>query len=345
MSLDPEYREFFLRSSKVTSGSTPDQESGYANTVKVKGVTKFNRFLKEHFPTEGVFTKLFKSLTFKLNKDDRASTTTQGLVKKSSDTDAESRTLNPAADFTLSVAPHHLPDLVLATDVDDTVIGTPAQVGGLKLSILRRAFTGGLKRKNFKLEVNLSATSSIVKQGVSEQLQLSGDAVTPGNKKHYGTNESGTKGWYDDAPWQSTKWLTVDFPSNNVVPTVISGGDVFAISIPAVGVYKFRAWLPVLLDVATGGRINLTYSAAVAITKYTVKLLDTASLLYKYLAKKTAVAGSDNFSGFTDGYIEIEGVISVSAIGLLSLEFGTKNVGAPISNVQAGAYFEVEELK
>ena len=31
----------------------------------------------------------------------------------------------------------------------------------------------------------------------SEQLQLSGDSATPGNSKYYGTNASGTKGFYD----------------------------------------------------------------------------------------------------------------------------------------------------
>jgi len=147
-----EFREWFLRSQATTSGSTPDQEPNYTTTTKVKGVTKGNRFLANHFPTEDVFRKLFESLAFKLNKDDRATKSLQGLVKKASDNEVEARTINLDTDFTKTVVPHQLPDIVLAIDGSDSVIGTPVSVGGLTLSVIKRTLGSGRSRRNFFLE-------------------------------------------------------------------------------------------------------------------------------------------------------------------------------------------------
>lgn len=79
-----EFREFFLRATSINFGGKKDQELGFATTrkVNINGVIKTvgNRFLNEHYPDESVFRKLFESITFKLNTEDSATTTQQGLV-------------------------------------------------------------------------------------------------------------------------------------------------------------------------------------------------------------------------------------------------------------------------
>jgi hypothetical protein len=83
-----EFREFFLRATKVTSGSRPDKEIPFPVQYVVNGSSKYNRFLKDHAPSEKVFKKLFESLTFKLNSDDSATEAQQGLVRFATDLEA-----------------------------------------------------------------------------------------------------------------------------------------------------------------------------------------------------------------------------------------------------------------
>ena len=84
MSIIKEYREFFLRNIPVATGMKPDKELNYpvSYLAKVNNVfiTAFNRFLKDNIPSENMYEKLFESLTFKLNTEDTATSTTQGLV-------------------------------------------------------------------------------------------------------------------------------------------------------------------------------------------------------------------------------------------------------------------------
>lgn len=151
-SIIAEFREFFLRHTKVTTGATPDQEINYPTTyTDGNGNTSFNRFLKGDLPSEDIFSKLFNSLTFKLNKNDRASSSSQGLVKKSSDTDTENRLANPNTDFTLSVSPHQLPEIVTTTDGNDAVLSSTT-VGNIKITVLRRTLSS-LFRKNYLIEI------------------------------------------------------------------------------------------------------------------------------------------------------------------------------------------------
>jgi len=84
----------------------------------------FNRFLKDHFPSQDVFEKLFNSLTFKLNPEDTASVATQGLVKIVTGTEVIGRADSVTASgetFTTVVVPSALP--VVAAG-DNTTITT-----------------------------------------------------------------------------------------------------------------------------------------------------------------------------------------------------------------------------
>lgn len=194
MSAIKEYREFFLRNVAVTSGAKKDQETGYPLQYIITGIgSVFNRFLKSNYPSEDVNKKLFESITFKLNPEDTANLIEQGLVRVATDVEGIARTSSGAGVFTNVVKPHQLPDIVLTTDGSDTLIGTPVEVGGLKLSILTR-LVSGLSWRNFKLEVNRD--KSIVIEATSKKIELDGDLTSPGNSKLYGTNASGIKGWY-----------------------------------------------------------------------------------------------------------------------------------------------------
>ena len=111
-----EFREFFLRAVQTISGAKKDQESNYPTKAKnASGVQKYNRFLKGHFPTEDVFSKLFNSLTFKLNPEDKATEGVQGLVKVATSAKIVAREDDP--DFTLAVKPSQLPEVVAGSNV------------------------------------------------------------------------------------------------------------------------------------------------------------------------------------------------------------------------------------
>lgn len=72
------------------------------------------RFLKYDKPTEQTFRQLFDSVGFLKEKDDTATTSTQGFTKLSSDTAAQNRDSTPGADFfALSVRPHQLPNCLV----------------------------------------------------------------------------------------------------------------------------------------------------------------------------------------------------------------------------------------
>lgn len=146
-----EFKEFFLRSTQVNSGAKPDQEVNFPISYLVSGISRLNRFLAGHFPSESVIKKLFESIPFKLNQEDTASSTVQGLVRKSTDAIAFNRTINLDSDFSLSVAPHQLSDIVTAIDGSDTSTSS-SEVNNLRLTILNRNIGSGRTRKNFLLE-------------------------------------------------------------------------------------------------------------------------------------------------------------------------------------------------
>lgn len=119
-----EYREFFLRNAQVNVGTKADQETGFPVKYIVKSKSVFNRFLKDHYPTENVFTKLFKSITFKLNKEDTANyngTDNQGLVKLANDEDTQTRGVRDVTDFAKVVQPYQLPIITTQEYIESVI--------------------------------------------------------------------------------------------------------------------------------------------------------------------------------------------------------------------------------
>lgn len=108
MSIIKEFREFFLRNTQVTLGSKQDQELGFPLTHFVDGQTKYNRLIRDNVPTENVMRKFLESITFKLNNEDTASETIQGLTKLCNNTQYTGGTDTDVSGFTLSVKPSQI---------------------------------------------------------------------------------------------------------------------------------------------------------------------------------------------------------------------------------------------
>ena len=141
-----EKRAFFLRNTQVSSGADADKEGGFPVTYFVKGVKKFNRFLKDHVPSENVFKKLFESITFKLNQEDTATTSQQGLVKIASDANAISRTSNATNDFTAAVVPHQLPEIISSLNGVTDVENSYTMLDGIRIGDVTRTVGGKSRR-------------------------------------------------------------------------------------------------------------------------------------------------------------------------------------------------------
>lgn len=147
MSVIKEFREFFLRNVKTTTGSKPDQEVGFPVTYVVDGVQRNNRFLKNHVPSENVYKKLFESIPFKLNVEDTATTTTQGLVKVATDLKAYNRENEALGNMRSVIEPHQLVELtnqniLNLTITGDLSIGNPTIINISDVDIVKFAIGG-----------------------------------------------------------------------------------------------------------------------------------------------------------------------------------------------------------
>lgn len=111
MSVIKEFREFFKRVVSINYGDKRDQEVGFPTTTTVKdlnGLQKvvYNRFVDGGYPTEDVFAKLLESITFKLNVEDTATDTVQGLVKTPSTSELESHSKTDSNGYSLYLSPN-----------------------------------------------------------------------------------------------------------------------------------------------------------------------------------------------------------------------------------------------
>lgn len=219
-----EFREFFLRHIKVTSGTKPDQEVNFPTQYYIGTTLVYNRFLKNDYPSESIFKKLYESLTFKLNKEDTAKLSEQGLVKIATDAQAKARSSNATSDYTAAVVPHQLPEVILTSVLaQDVNIGSAETTTGMMLQLVERTIAG-LSRYVYKLSVAVDKSITIA----SEKVQLVNDAATPGASKYYGTNGAGTKGWFgfttdvQNVAMASSTPAIVNIATNQLIPDAIA---------------------------------------------------------------------------------------------------------------------------
>lgn len=189
MAITKEFREFFLRHNVVTSGSKADQEAAFSTKYYVGSSLVYNRFLADDYPSKSVFEKLFESITFKLNPEDTASESQQGLVELATDAESIARS-DASSSFQRVVRPSQLPNLVATGS--GTVTATVDNNGIRQTE--NTITTSGRTKKSFS--ITALYTKSIEVDG-SKNLQLVNDSATPGNYYWYGTNGSGTKGYFD----------------------------------------------------------------------------------------------------------------------------------------------------
>lgn len=111
-----EFREFFLRNTQVLTGSKPDKEINYPLQyfANINGslIQVYNRFLKDNIPSEDVFSKFLNSLTFKLNPEDTATETEQGLVSAATLNEVIAGTDLDSKSFALYVKPSYLKSIL-----------------------------------------------------------------------------------------------------------------------------------------------------------------------------------------------------------------------------------------
>lgn len=337
-----EYREFFLRENQETSGSKPDQEANFPTKYKVRGKDVFNRFLRNHFPSEEVMKKFLQSIAFKLNQEDTATTSVQGLIKKSSDADAEVRTLNPGTEMAKAVAPHQLPEIVLSTDGSDTA-GTVVKEDGISVTPVKRVLSG-LFRRNYKLAILFGG--SIVADSTSKKLRLEGedDTTPPGNSMFYGTDDAGAKAWYAQAPVPVVKQLKANFDSSSTSTAVIgAGGNLFRANLVNTKAYQFEIILYTDLDSTGGAKVELDGTAGFASPLYVqVEYADNTSLATEYANVGLGIPTADNFAGFTKGVIRITGTLTCNGNGTLDVKFGQSSASGT-STIKAGSYMIVRE--
>lgn len=372
-----EFSDFFLRDIKVNSGSTPDQEVNYPTDYLVNGVLKKNRFLKNHVPTEGVFRKLFASIPFKLNIEDTASETEQGLVKTSTDTNAYNRTSAIDAAMREVVQPHQLPEIknqlitaqsitgnintgfptitnvsdadIIKFSIGGVVTGTGIPTGAKIISIdyssgeieldqnctattvglaitqavqdtLIETFSfKGLTVGSFKRTIGskfrkmyyavVAYHHSIVVDLETQRIQLSGDVTSPGNYKHYGTNNSGVKGWYGG-----------QYSEQNETEIILTTANTdlceFAISPVEVGEYEINF------------SANLACTANNENLKVTIELQKNGTTIRTIACNLPAVTGETLYitlSAFGRATVVDTDVLSVNVLNL-----GTNSITADV---------------
>src|SRR6266403_5459176 len=196
-SIIKEFREFFTRNTQVNSGSKLDQEVGFPVSYFVNGISKFNRFLKGNYPSKNVFSKFFESITFKLNKEDRAQSSQQGLSIIASDSNVINRIDNATdgTEFTAFTTPRQIPDLkqiLTGGGVDN--IDSSITANGTILDIITTTILGKSKR-NFRIR---SAVTNSLEINSDGNIQLVNDTASPTETfSYYGINDSGIRGFYD----------------------------------------------------------------------------------------------------------------------------------------------------
>ncbi len=120
------------------------------------------RFLETHEPSEETFRRLVDSSAFIEEKDDKATTSTQGFVKTVTDAVAKSN-VNPDAEYSYSVSPSQLPTVAQTNQTIDTVVNQPLVEVAADSTTTRNNFVVKLSTNfiNYIVSIKTSLTSLI----------------------------------------------------------------------------------------------------------------------------------------------------------------------------------------
>ena len=206
-----EVKEWFFRLGIVPSGIKRDREPTF-NKQYIDGNLKdeYKMFLRGQYPSEDVYKKLYDSVTFKLNPEDTAFETQQGLVQKCTDSKSINRNstdngcyesdgsisgtnaisqdtqfgISPnkslvSTNYTTCVLPHQLPNILTTSNQNDD--GTNSSItsntgNGITITELETTLTSplGRKRKNFLIEVEIDTTQNNLEFDINGFLRTKG---------------------------------------------------------------------------------------------------------------------------------------------------------------------------
>lgn len=126
----------------------------------------YKRFKSENIPDEKAYRDLFESLAFKLEEDDTASESQQGLVKLATDNQARDRDI--VSGMQISVRPHQLPLLMLGSTEADTA-DTAVADDGIKVTP-KEVTDGSNTRFSFKVELDPNSLDTATPDSSSDYL-------------------------------------------------------------------------------------------------------------------------------------------------------------------------------
>lgn len=190
-----EVKQWFVRLGAVVVGQLRDRETTFKKQYPSTAgdlAGEYMMFLKENFPSENVYKKLFDSIAFILNTEDTAFEKQQGLVQKATDAKAILRDSRDSAgldglggggisqdtetiingvkylsstNFATAVLPHQLPNLHCLSIDPDGAKATPVveESNGIIIEGYTITLTGshaGRTRKNFTIKANVDNVST-----------------------------------------------------------------------------------------------------------------------------------------------------------------------------------------
>lgn len=162
---------------------------------------QYDNFSKDNKPTEARFRALFNSVAFIAETDDTADTGVQGLVKLTMDTDAKQRVETWTDGFSRAVTPWQLPTVETSIDAgatgvvpNDTKDNDVVTGSGIKIKTIAYTTAGGNIRRNYRVYTHVE--KSLAFDTGTNAIKLVNDVLAPGNSYYYGTDSSGTKGYF-----------------------------------------------------------------------------------------------------------------------------------------------------
>ena len=142
--------------------------------------------------------------------------------------------------------------------------------------------------------------------------------------------------------WQGQKRVTSPF----IVSSSTSLANITELVIPSLtagNTYEFVAKLFVNADVTGGSKFCIGGTALPYNIIYQIMYADNATKAYTIMSTQTGISGSVGQAGSTAGFCVIDGTVTVSGSGTLSVCFA-QNVGAGTSSVLSGSKFIVNQI-
>jgi len=137
---------------------------------------------------------------------------------------------------------------------------------------------------------------------------------------------------------QSRKAVTSQFDSSSgTTPADVTG---LSVALPASGTFSFRAVLHINADATGGEKLAAAYSGTSSAIIYQIDSVANATNLNVINSRQTASAGAAGTAGATAYFTTIEGTITSTGVGNLTIQF-SRNAATGTSSVLVGSYLEV----